>query len=58
MCVCVCARTRVCNICMPSGQGGQKRALHLLELNLQMFLSHNMGAEIQIWVLRQNNKCL
>jgi hypothetical protein len=45
MCVCVCACACACMYtCVPSPQRGQKMVLDLLKLDLEMVLSHYVGA--------------
>lgn len=43
---------------MPGVHGGQGELLDLLELNLQMFLSHRVVAGNQVWVFCKNSHCL
>lgn len=43
-------------ICVPGVYQDPKRALYFLELELQMVVSHPVGAEKQTWVLRKRNK--
>ena len=39
------------NVCAPGTLGGQKRASHILELELQAVVSHQVVTGNQIWVL-------
>lgn len=41
----------LCTIYVPGAQGSLKRMSYVLELWLQMVLSHHVGAGKQIWVL-------
>jgi hypothetical protein len=43
-------------MCEPVFCKGPKGVLDLLELELQMFVSHHVGAGIQTWVLYKSNK--
>lgn len=45
-----------CTKFVPGTHGSQKRILSL-ELELQMAVSHCMGAENYTWVLHKNKKC-
>jgi hypothetical protein len=46
-----------CTTRVPGVIGGQKRTLHPLELELEMVVSHHVGAEDCSWVLCGSNKC-
>ena len=50
LCVCVSVCLCLCTICIPAAQRGQKRASDSLKLELQMVVSHHMGAGNQILV--------
>ena len=43
---------------LPVAHGVQKRALDPLELELQMVVSHHVGAENQTWVPWKSNNAL
>lgn len=44
MCLRIYLHVCICTTCVPVICGGQTRALALLELELQMFVSHRLGA--------------
>lgn len=46
-----CFNACMCTMCMPNAQGSQKRAPNPLETELQMFVSHHVGASNRIWLL-------
>ena len=56
VCVCVCMCVCVCAQRYTVDSGGQMMAL-VLELNLQMVVSHHVGSGNQIQVLCKSNKC-
>ena len=47
----ICVHICLCTSCVFGACGGQKRALDALELELQMVVSHHMGAGNQTQVL-------
>jgi hypothetical protein len=52
-CLYVCIHTT----CMSGACGGQKQKPGPLEMELQMIVSHHVGARNQTWVLSKSNKC-
>lgn len=52
-----CLHNSVCAPLVCKAHGGQERAPGLLKLELQAFVSHPVGAGIQIRVLRRNSQC-
>ena len=53
VCVCVCARVYY----IPGTHRSQKRVLDTLRLELQIFVSHLVGARNRTWVLWKSRKC-
>jgi len=52
MCVCVCVYVYKCFACMLCARGNVwKRALYPLEMGLQMFVSHCVGAGDRIYLV-------
>ena len=41
----------LCTVCMPDAHGGQRRALDLLKLELQMVVNHCVGARNKTQIL-------
>jgi hypothetical protein len=50
MCIDVFPNIWLSSTHMPSAGGGQEKALDPLELELQIVVSHHMGAENQTWI--------
>lgn len=46
----------MCTVCVPGAQGGQKRALGFLDLELQKVMSHKVGPGNETLVFRKSSK--
>lgn len=55
--LCMSLYIHMCTICIPGAWSGHKRVLDHLELDLQIIISHYMGAQNETQVSGKSSKC-
>lgn len=52
-----CLHVDMCTMCVPGACGGQRKVLDPPELELQVVVSHDIGAGDSTQILHKINKC-